>query len=114
MDEAAIQDLFGELGPVRCRRMFGGQGIYAGDVMFALEVGGEIFLKVDDGSRAAFEAAGSRPFVYGKEGRAVATSYWRLPDGALDDPSEAVRWARLALEAARSKAKPPRRRSARR
>ncbi|HEU4518341.1 MAG TPA: TfoX/Sxy family protein, partial [Microvirga sp.] len=49
--------------------MFGGQGIYAGDLMFALEVGGEIFLKVDDGSRAAFEAAGSRPFVYGEEGR---------------------------------------------
>jgi DNA transformation protein len=74
VDEAAIQDLFGELGPVRCRRMFGGRGIYAGEVMFALEAGGEIFLKVDDGSRAAFEAAGSRPFVYGKEGRADATS----------------------------------------
>jgi DNA transformation protein and related proteins len=112
VDEAAIQDLFEEVGPVRCRRMFGGQGIYAGDVMFALEAGGEIFLKVDDGSRAAFEAAGSRPFVYGKEGRAVATSYWRLPDGALDDPSEAVRWARLALDASRRK--PARRRRARR
>jgi DNA transformation protein len=27
--------------------------------------------------------------------------YWSLPDAALDDPDEAVRWAKLALEAAR-------------
>jgi DNA transformation protein and related proteins len=50
--------------------------------------------------------------MYGKEGRAVATSYGRLPDGALDDPSEAARWARLALDASRRK--PARRRRARR
>jgi DNA transformation protein and related proteins len=111
VDDAAIEDLFQDLGPVRCRRMFGGRGIYAGDVMFALEAGGEIYLKTDDASRAAFEAAGSRPFAYEKDGRAVATSYWRLPDGALDDPSEASRWARLALDASRRK--PPRRRARR-
>ena len=113
MDEAAIQDLFEEVGPVRCRRMFGGLGIYAGDVMFALEAGGELYLKADDGTRGAFEAAGSRPFAYEKDGRRVAMSYWRLPDGALDDPAEAARWARLALDAARRAAKPGRRRARR-
>ena len=80
--------------------MFGGQGIYAGELMFALEASGELYLKVDDGTLPVFRAAGSRPFVYEKEGRKAQMSYWRLPDNALDDPDEAARWGRLALEAA--------------
>ena len=97
----AIRDVFADLGPVRTRRMFGGQGIYVGDVMFALEVGGELFLKVDDDTLSAFRSAGSRPFSYERDGRSTETSYWRLPDEALDDPEEAARWGRLGLEAAR-------------
>jgi DNA transformation protein and related proteins len=101
VDPEAIRDLFASLGPVRIRRMFGGQGIYSGELMFALEIADELFLKVDDGTMPAFRTAGSRPFVYERDGRATEMSYWRLPDGALDDPDEAERWGRLALEAAR-------------
>ena len=38
--------------------------------------------------------------------------YWSLPDSAVDDPDEAVAWARSSLEAARRKAalKKPRKR----
>ena len=100
MDPEAIRDLFASLGPVRTRRMFGGQGVYAGELMFALESYGELYLKVDDGILPAFRSAGSRPFVYEKDGRTSQMSYWRLPDPALDDPEEAARWGRLALEAA--------------
>jgi len=100
VDPESIRDLFASLGPVRIRRMFGGQGIYSGELMFALEIGGELFLKVDDNTMPAFRAAGSRPFVYKRDGRAAEMSYWLLPDGALDDPDEAARWGRLALEAA--------------
>ncbi len=28
-------------------------------------------------------------------------SFWRMPDAALDDPDDAVRWARRALDVAR-------------
>ena len=101
MDPDSIQDLFQDLGPVRTRRMFGGQGIYSGELMFALELDGELFLKVDDTTLPAFRSAGSRPFVYERDGRTTQMSYWRLPDRALDDPDEAARWGRLALEAAR-------------
>ena len=100
MDSEAIRDLFASLGPVRTRRMFGGQGVYAGELMFALEADGELYLKVDDSTLSAFRSAGSRPFVYEKKGRTTQMSYWRLPDRALDDPDEAARWGRLALEAA--------------
>ncbi len=113
MDAESIQDLFQDLGPVRIRRMFGGQGIYAGDRMFALEADGELYLKVDDTSRPAFEAAGSRPFVFEANGRATTMSYWLMPGEGLDDPAEAARWGRLAIEAAsRAAAKPRARRRA--
>ena len=113
MDPDSIQDLFQELGTVRLRSMFGGHGLYCGDQIFGIAIGGEIYLKVDASSRAAFEKTGSRPFAYERaDGALVSTSYWLLPSEAVDDPSEAARWARLALEAGRraAAAKPPRKR----
>lgn len=101
MDPESIQDLFHELGPVRTRRMFGGLGIYLHDRFFALEAGGEIYLKADAETRARFEEAGSRAFTHrDKNGRTATMSYWLLPSAALDDPAEAAAWGRLALEAA--------------
>jgi len=104
MDAESIQDLFQELGPVRIRRMFGGQGIYAGERMFALEAGGSIYLKTDDMNRPLLAEAGSRPFVYGAQGRTTTMSYWSMPEDGIDDPSAAARWGRLAVEAARRSA----------
>jgi len=102
MEPESIQDLFAELGPVRLRSMFGGRGLYSGDQIFGIAAAGEIYLKADDTSRPAFEKAGSHPFTYERaDGTAVATSYWSLPDSALDDPAEAARWGRMALEAGR-------------
>jgi DNA transformation protein and related proteins len=101
VNEAAIRDVFASLAPIRMRRMFGGTGIYADDVMFALEAYGELYLKTDAISQPAFRDAGSRAFVYEKDGRRVAMSYWLLPEEAHDDPDAAAAWARLGLEAAR-------------
>jgi DNA transformation protein len=101
MDGGALREIFQEVGPIRIRRMFGGQGIYSGDVIFAIEVRGEIYLKGDAEIRPLFEAAGSRPFTYEREGRRLAMGYWLMPEDALDDPAEAARWARLAIGASR-------------
>jgi len=103
-------DLFAPLGPgVTARRMFGALGFYSGGRFFA--VGdveeGALYLKVDELTRARFEAAGGRPFTYrAKDGGVVVMSYFSPPDGALEDPETMLPWARLALEAAaRSAAK---------
>lgn len=103
MNRERIEELFAPFGPVAVKRMFGGHGIYADGFFFALEAGGEIFLKADAKTRAMFEAAGSSPFVYQGKSKPVAMSYWRLPDEALEDEDELRRWAGLALEAARRK-----------
>jgi DNA transformation protein len=102
MDAEAIRDIFRSFGPVQIRRMFGGQGIYQGELMFALEAYGELYLKTDEESVGLFKERGSRPFTFEtRDGRTTLTSYWLMPESALDDPDEARDFATMALGAAR-------------
>lgn len=102
MDAETIRDIFRGLGSVHIRSMFGGQGVYQGELMFALVASDELYLKVDDESVALFRDLGSRPFTYeARDGRKTAMSYWLMPESALDDPDEAREFATTALAAAR-------------
>lgn len=96
-----LSELLAGLGPLTIKKMFGGASLQTGGAAFALVFGETLYIKVDDETRAAFEAEGSGPFVYGmKDGRSQSLGYWSLPESGLDDPDEAVRWARLGVEAA--------------
>ncbi len=108
-------DLLSDMGPVEARRMFGGAGLYAGGVMFGLIDDDVIYLKIDEALRADLAAAGARPWIYTegkgpKAGIPQETSYWSLPESALDDPEEACAWGlrSLAVAQAIKAAKPPR------
>jgi len=101
MSELA-EELFGPLGTISVRKMFGGGGIYCDGVMFALIADGAIYMKADARSQADFEAEGLGPFVYQGKARPVAMSYWRMPERLLDDPDEALNWGRVAVRAARA------------
>ena len=109
-------DLFSGMGRVEARRMFGAAGLYAGGVMFGLIDDEVIYLKVDESLRADLVAAGARSWIYTqrkgpKAGIPQQTSYWSLPEAALDDPEEACAWGRRSLAAAQAlkTAKPVRR-----
>jgi DNA transformation protein len=112
MDAQALKELFEPFGAVSVRRMFSGHGIFADGLFFALEIGGEIYLKSNAGTAAALEAAGSTPFAYQGAGRRVTTNLWRLTTSAYDDADELRRWSGLALEAAREAAEAKAARSA--
>lgn len=102
MDEEYLREIFGSLPDVRIRRMFGGQGIYSGETIFAVVVGGELYLKSDSVSEAEYEEAGCRRWTYAREGKLpVSMPYFSLPDDALDDPDVMAEWARRAFEASR-------------
>jgi len=94
-------DLLSLVGPVRARAMFGGHGIYCGDVMIGLVDDDEVFLKTDVETLPRFVAAGCRRWVYAGGGRTMETSYFRPPDEAHEDAEAMLPWGRLALEAAR-------------
>jgi DNA transformation protein len=106
VDAEFIHDLFSEFGPVQVRRMFGGAGIFADGLMFALISGNAVYLKADAAGTAAFERERCAPFAYKtKTGQRTVMSYWRLPDRLYDEPEELARWAQQALAAARAGAK---------
>jgi DNA transformation protein len=100
-----VVELLSSSGPVNAKRMFGGHGIYRDGRMFALIANDILYLKCDDQTRPRFEAAGSEPFMYEAKGRTrMATSYWRMPDEAMESPALAGPWAKLGYEAALRKA----------
>jgi DNA transformation protein and related proteins len=100
VDAEALKALFEPFGSVTVKRMFGGSGIYAEGLCFAIEADGEVFLKTDALLRADFSAADSAPFTYVAKGKSRPTSYWSLP-AAHDEADELRRWARMGLDAAR-------------
>lgn len=107
MDEDTIIDLLQDLGPVRIRRMFGGLGVFLDGLMIAVTgYGGELYIKADALNDQYFRDAGSTRFTYLKAGgKPFVMGYWKLPDEALDDPVQAVIWAKYGLEAAQRAAR---------
>ena len=107
-----VREHFVALGPIEIKRMFGGAAVYANGLIFALLDDGVVWLKVDDETELALRAAGSRQFTYPmKDGRTASLPYWSLPEAAVDDPDEAVTWARASVAAAIRKAAKKRKRA---
>jgi DNA transformation protein len=109
-DSRRFDDLFHHFGPINVRRMFGGEGIYAGDLMIGLVADDRIHLKTGDGNRADFEAEGCEAFSFPRGDKVMVLPYHAVPERLLDDPEEFGRWARKAHAAALA-AKKPRRKS---
>lgn len=83
--------------------MFGGVGVYANGLFFALIDDDVLYLKGDEALKPAFEAAGSHAFAPFGEDRPMA--YWAAPADALDDQERLLDWSRRSLEAAAKKPK---------
>ena len=102
-----FDDLFEVFGPISVRRMFGGEGIYAGDLIIGLVIGERIHFKTGDGNRAEYLAERCEPFSFLRGKKRMTTSYYAVPDRLLDDPEEFAAWARKAQSAALAVKMPP-------
>jgi DNA transformation protein and related proteins len=92
-----VRDLLAGFGPVTIRNIFGGAGVYADGVMFAILADDVLYLKTDAVSAFAFASEGMTPFKYQLSGKEpVAISYWEVPPRLLEDPEELAIWARQA------------------
>jgi DNA transformation protein len=90
--------------------MFGGVGIYSGELFFALISDDTLYFKTDASTRPEFEARGMGPFrPFGDDGGAM--QYYQLPEDLLEDPDALRPWAEKAIAIARlSKSRRPSRR----
>jgi DNA transformation protein len=68
--------------------------------MFALIAYDQLYLKVDDGNRQAYEAAGLPHFTYSDKDRSIRMPYREAPGEGFDDPEILCTWAREAYAAA--------------
>jgi DNA transformation protein and related proteins len=105
-----VLDQLSQLPQLRSKPMFGGVGLYSGEAFFGIIAADELFFKVDDSNRTAYEIAGSEPFRP-VAGRQVSMSYWRVPIEVLEDPGELAVWALAAIRAAGNVAQKPKRRA---
>jgi DNA transformation protein and related proteins len=103
--EAFVLDQLGETGDVSAKKMFGGVGLYCDGVFFGIVARDELYLKVDDSTRAQFEKAGSAAFKPYPD-RPGTMQYYRVPIDVLESAPELVRWAREAVAVARRKLEP--------
>lgn len=84
---------------ITSKSMFGGMGLYADGLFFALIDNDRLYFKVDDSNRPDFEAAEMEPFrPYGDE---RAMKYYEVPIAVLEDADGLQIWAEKAIDVAR-------------
>jgi DNA transformation protein len=97
---AFVLEQLREAGEVVSRRMFGGVGLYLGEVFFALITDDTLYLRVDEESRAEYTARGMRAFRPYANRPQLSSRYFEVPADVLEDSSRLAAWARRALAAA--------------
>lgn len=97
-----ILDDLAPLGAVEARPYFGGIAFVLDDRQFAMHLGDEFYLRVNDDTRQKFIDHGSEPFRYDtRNGERTVRAYYRVPDEILDNPDLLAEWAQSAVVAAR-------------
>lgn len=88
--------------------MFGGVGLYHGGHFFALIDDDTLYFKVDDQSRADYEARGRGPFRPFADKPSYTMAYYEVPADVLESPEDLARWAEKAIAiAAKAPTKAP-------
>ena len=99
---------FDEFGDVAARAMFGGIGLYKGDLFFGIVAGAYLYLKVDEQNREAFEKAGM-PAVQAVRGSAGVDAVLPRPGGSARERLGAGAVGEGVGGGRRTRGQPPRR-----
>jgi DNA transformation protein len=102
-----VLEQMSQLRGLHSRSMFGGFGIYQGDLFFALIADDRLYLKTDAVNRADFVARGLGPFVYGANGKTASMQYYEVPPEVYEDLDSMRLWAEKGIAAAQRAAATP-------
>jgi len=100
-----VLDQLAALPGLRDRSMFGGVGLYAGDVFFGILASDVLYFKTDDSNRRDYEQAGSGPFKPYAD-RAMTMPYYAVPIEVVEDAPTLLTWAKRGVEVAIASKKP--------
>lgn len=93
-----VLEQLGRVTPVTGKPMFGGVGIYAEGLFFALIAEDRLYFKVDDATRPDFERRGLEPFrPFGEDS---AMGYYEVPADVVEDTTQLELWMKKAIAVA--------------
>ena len=99
-----VLEQLGRVTPVTGKSMFGGVGIYAQGLFFALIAEDRLYFKVDETTRPSFEQRAMEPFrPFGEDS---AMGYYEVPADMVEDVAQLESWVWKAIDVA-AKAKRP-------
>jgi DNA transformation protein len=93
-----VFEQLGRVAPVTGKSMFGGVGIYAHGLFFALIAENRLYFKVDDATRPEFEQRGMEPFR--PFGENSAMGYHEVPADVVEDVGQLETWIKQAIDVA--------------
>ncbi|MBI5197747.1 MAG: TfoX/Sxy family protein [Nitrospirae bacterium] len=100
-----VSDQLRDLGHVTFRSMFGGHGLYYGDMadkaFFGIVFKGRLYFKTDSTTAARYVQRGMKPFKPGP--RQTLKSFYEVPVEILEDAEDLVSWTREAVHISRKK-----------
>jgi len=94
-----VLDQLAPVGGLRCRSMFGGYGLYRGDVFFGIIADSRLYFKTDARTRRRYVEAGVGPFR--PNPKTTLKTYYEVPVDVLEDGDELARWAKEAVAGSR-------------
>jgi DNA transformation protein and related proteins len=109
---AYVLEQMSGLGTLTSRRMFGGVGLYSGELFFGLIDDDTLFFKTDATNNAQYVARHMPRFMPPANRPMGPMGYHQVPADIIEDAEALVSWARqsvavaLAAGSARSKRKP--------
>ena len=89
-----VLDQLDGLRGVTCRAMFGGYGLYRGEVFFGIIHKGRLYFKTDDAGRETYRARGMKPFR--PSAKQTLKTYYEVPVEIVEDTDQLIAWARQA------------------
>ena len=97
---AYILEQLDALGRLRSRRMFGGVGLYSGELFFGLIDDDTVFFKSDATNSADYLARNMPRFMPFPERPEAVMAYYQVPADIIEDAESLVNWARKSVAVA--------------
>ncbi len=91
-----VLDQLRALGPVDCKAMFGGYGLYCDDIFFGIISKGQLYFKTDQATVANYLEKGMQPFR--PNAKQTLKNYYEVPAEILEEEEELAKWARKSVE----------------
>ena len=86
-----VLDQLSGLRGVTCRSMFGGYGLYRGDVFFGIVHKSRLYFKTDEAARERYLSKGMKPFQPNRT--QTLKTYYEVPVDVVEDTEQLVAWA---------------------